>query len=376
MGEEPVRAALLQLAADRGCGAYVLVSASWRKSGGMRHRITSRMAISMLALLVVFALAWYFLAPDGDDKASLPANGSGNNAPTTPDADSGRQPRSLVDQTEVATRLQNQRSGPFDDSVWASNVQALAQVAERGDLAVSIRLFKESAECRHYHAALQGAVARLGDSRLLEADWATAADFEQAADELDEMQGILETASALCAGSDADHVDAAFQDYLLLAAQQGHVEAQSCYLVGLHFLGPMDADREQARIDQYLQQAPVFSSNALAHANWSAVRQLAYRLIAAPPEPTTRMDQMPLPDPFLTWRAVRLNYYRARPEEQAYVSDLLDRIANRYGLSELDRQVADQWAQARFDQRYAGQPPLEDMENTPGCPDLGSSSQH
>ena len=342
----------------------------------MTRRIAWRVAVSVLLLVLAAVLASRYLVLQDSGKTPVPSANDAIDVLASSKPDDTSRESGLVERAEPVTPSRDQASPPSDDSIWASNVQALAQAAERGDLAASIQLYKESSECRHYHAALQGAAARLGDSRLLEADWATAADFEQAADELDDMQAILETASALCAGSDAVHVDAAFQKYLLLAAQQGHVEAQSCYLVGLHFLDPMDAEREQARIDEYLREAPVFSSNALARADWPSVQLLAYRLISAPPEPTTRMDQMPLPDPYLTWRAVRLNYYRASPDQQAYVTDLLDRIAARYGLSELDQQVGDQWAQARYDERYAGRPNLLDMENTSACPDvLASDSQ-
>lgn len=260
-----------------------------------------------------------------------------------------------------------------EGSVLASHAKDLQASADNGDLAAAIQLFEESHECWLYHKILkEAAPAALADNRVLESGSSDADDFDQEDAELGRLQHIIDTATPLCAGSDASQVEMLFETSLLRAAKQGHIPAQSCFLSGPKIPRSASADHARAIVDEYMQYAPVFAGNVLENGGeWPAVRRVAHRLVASPPMHPSQMDEIPLPDPLLAWRAVRLNFYRTRPEQQQLMIRLLDGIADRYDLSELELQIADQWAQSAFDTNFADQPPLEDVENTYSCPLVG-----
>ena len=341
----------------------------------MTRRIVSSVALRLLlvvALITAVLMAW----PHSEREHRTGSATIANEADAEPGVvqeprrDSARTlPRSLA---KPASEPVDEPAPPGDGSLWASNVLALREAAEGGDPAAAIQLFEESHACWLYHEVLELAVpAMLADDRVFQSASSDAEDFDREEAELHRLQRIIEAAAPLCAGSDARNVAILFQKSLFRAAALVHLPAQSCYLSGPKVPRWASAEYSDALVDEYLAYAPIFAENVLHQGEWSATQHLVYRLVASDPfSAPSRLDQLPLPDPYLTWRAARLAYYRTKPEQLPFITQMLDVIADRYQLSDADQQRADQWAQHMYDTQYSGLPSLEDLQNTPSCPDV------
>ncbi|MEZ5464006.1 MAG: hypothetical protein R3F22_02015 [Lysobacteraceae bacterium] len=338
-------------------------------------RRTVKFVTALVALCTVATVFWQYLNGSDHTRPVLVAvaDDTADEVVAIPHGDAFR--KQIVRQSVPARGQHNDADSLDDGSVLAAHVRAFGRYADDGDLAAAVQIFEESYECWLYHEILEiAAPAMLADDRVFESASSDAEDFDREEAELRRLQRIIEAATPLCAGSDAREVAVLFQKSLFRAARQGHLPAQSCYVSGPKVPRWASAEYSNALIDEYLQHAPNFANNVLEHAEpWAGVWNAAFRLIASPPFHPSRLDDLPLPDPIHAWRAVRLNYYRTKPEQQPFVTYLLDEIADRYDLSERDTLVADQWAKNLFEQHYSSLPPIEDVERMYSCPQVGES---
>lgn len=256
---------------------------------------------------------------------------------------------------------------PGGTSAWASHVVNLRDLADSGDLAAGIQLFEESFDCRLYHSTLKEIPIALKDRRAIDSTHPSTVLLERDATELLRLQKILEDTASLCEGSNPDLVEQVFQVSRLRAAKQGYQTAQSCYVGRPSFPSRVSPAQLRKLRDEYVHYAPIFTKIGLERGDWPIATTATFQLIASGVSHPSWQDKMPPPDPYLTWRAVRLNYYRTKPEQQDYVLHLLKQIEEKSGLTDRQMQQGDAWAREMYDTKYARLPPLDDVENVQDC---------
>lgn len=248
-----------------------------------------------------------------------------------------------------------------DTSEWAAR---LAARGDRRDLGAMIETFEESLECRRYHSAIEALRAVLEHPRHQDLTKESVKKLEDLDIRLARIQETADRAEALCAGSDWESVEHAYHDAKLNAALLGDPMARACFVTGGPQAQIWEAMEYQVFLGQrYAQYTPALMQVALELADpyvaWSAL----YRFTASPPVDAPPLggppSTMPLPDAYLTWRVARLTSLRATPQLRSDYENSLAMMAEQGAIDASDIARADAWAQATYEQEFAGQPPID-----------------
>lgn len=250
--------------------------------------------------------------------------------------------------------------GPQSAKVSASDVQAL------------VSSFKESSDCLLYHSARQELEYFLSDERLDDLSGRSLEALEGIDATSRKYISILRQTEASCADSDQAALALVYADAVLKAALLGDADAQSCFVIGGSPPLPKGAAAGESWEDLYLRHAPAFTEHALQRADPYVAARALYRHIASPSLHPSKMDELKLADPYLTYRAARLASLRALPAQRTRLEEGLVVLKglNLFGPELIER--ADDWASAAYTRDYAGQLPI-DLDSHAPCyssPDL------
>lgn len=337
----------------------------------MRKR-ARRIGIFILVVAIVLMAIWVWWLGEHSGVVSVPSSAvvrihlEPETRADASDAIAAIKSRVAAARTRHAAMVHPIGSVEMDTSEWA---RRLAARGDRRDLDAQVETFEESMQCRNYHSAFESFRNFQNDPRYQGLDELSPRDLEQVDDTLARLQTVMERAETLCEGSDNKAVERAYHDALVNAALLGDSAAQACYIVrGPQLPRPVSRDEVNSSMNQYLENAPVLTQMALERADPSVAWHALYQFVASPPTHPSAYDAIPLPDAFLTWRAARLMSLRATPELRSELEERLEEMARRgfIGADDIDR--ADAWANARYEQAFAGQAPVDASNLNPCYP--------
>lgn len=250
---------------------------------------------------------------------------------------------------------QPQAVAETDTSMWA---RRLAERGGRSDLEAWIETFEEALQCLLYHEALEAFSLEQKTPNFQNLD-EIGLKFLQDLDQFYmRMQSNMDRTKDLCAGSDASSVFLRYHEAWLIAALSGDPVAQRCFInAGFNSRYREDPSYKGLLALQYRQYAPNLVQAGLERADPYIAWLAMYRFIALPNDQPN--DDVPLPDPYLTWRATRLVSLRSTPEVQASYDSALALMEESGLISAHDIERADAWAANTYARDYFGQPPID-----------------
>lgn len=256
-----------------------------------------------------------------------------------------------------------------DHSLWFVHATALQESAKKGDYAASVELYRESLACRKFHIAVDEIPSLTNDRRVTDAKKPLTSDLEEFENELSRLQTIIRDSRSLCAGSDPNSVRRVYQESLFNAAKVGYLPAVACYVGAGPDLGP-DASGGNVgyRMSEYKHYEPIFTREGLEKGDW-LVAQHAFDVLTESDnlmEPST-LDGRPLPDVYLTWRALLLTQYRVPTGQKNYLDGLMQSLVAKHPLSEADKLRAQKWAKSMYNSGSPLVSPLADVEHVQYC---------
>ena len=175
---------------------------------------------------------------------------------------------------------------------------------------------------------------------------------------LDAIDHVLQNGHGSCHGISVDQANTALFDLSLRAGQQGDLGAQACFIhLADSALNDRDADSE--RKAKYLANASHFMDRGVEVAYWPVVWPAAMKLVASNRDKPPWSRELPEPDPYRVYRAVRLAYYRSVPGSTEMLDRVMDDIKREYHLSPQEIAQADRWAQQLYRDHYTRTLPLD-----------------
>lgn len=208
-------------------------------------------------------------------------------------------------------------------------------------------------ECREYATVKLKAASMPKPSGIHNADTA-----DLMAAQLKKIEKVLESHYDQCEGIGLDEIDDALFDASLEAGIRGDLGAQACFVSSVAFGG--DQDKEQ----KYLTHTPDFINHGIDIGYWPTL-SVAFVLLmnrsglrvegsGFPP----LWDELPGPDPYRVYRAMRLAYLRSDSESAAVIAENMDMLDRRYHFLPKMIVDADRWAREEYENRFSGTPPL------------------
>lgn len=253
-----------------------------------------------------------------------------------------------------------------DSSEWS---RRLAARGNASDLKSTIEIFKESGNCLQYFVALHEIAAAQGNDHLNSVPQAATPASGRIYPNLQRASSVLAQTKTFCSGSDEESVARVYMSSLLNAALLGDADAQSCFIItGAAIPSPkvmLSGRYTQYLESRYIEHSAVFTQSALERADPYVAENAIYKYIESPSLHPSARDNLPLPNPYLTFRAARLASLRALPEQSVSLQKSLTTFEKLDLLTDDEIASADEWAQATYARDYSNAPKLDLNRFTP-----------
>jgi hypothetical protein len=236
------------------------------------------------------------------------------------------------------------------------------------DVDVAIQAYQDTLTCRDYLHQINASLAK----HASEDPDSPVSTLESTLENLDRASKAMERNRDLCAGETQESLDKKMVALSLGLGLKGYPPAQACF-VEAPYAELDNYYRKNATLqEQYLANAPQFMTDLLINGDWATTMQAEYMLGARLEYGETQgkwLDQMPLPDPYLVYRSLRLAYYRYPkdpPDRLERFERSLQEFELKYRFSDEAVAEADAWAHEVYLQKYAELPPLN-IDDVSGC---------
>lgn len=189
---------------------------------------------------------------------------------------------------------------------------------------------------------------------------------EEIVRQLDHMDAILQKYSEQCEALSPEDIDKNLFEFSKEAGLDGDPGAQACFVHGVAFRsGGYGSNGDWKK--EYLTHAPRFMEHGINTGYWPTVSAAVQILMDSFDQLPPWLSDLPQPDPYRVYRAVRLTYYRSDNKGIATLEYVLETLASRYHISSRQVAEADRWAQEVYRQRFADTPVLSPWESE-DCP--------
>lgn len=277
-----------------------------------------------------------------------------------------------VDETSVLRRSKTDRkvnkveSRPDDAITVRKHVRRDADANDA--TAMAIEAYHDTLTCRDYLHQVKASLAK----HVPEDPNAPLSTLESTLENLERVSKEMARNRDLCAGETQESLDQKMVALSLDLGLKGYQAAQACF-VEAPYLDLNNYYRKDATLQkQYLATAPRFMTDLLINGDWATTQEAEYMLgpkLDSGESIGKWLDQMPLPDPYLVYRSLRLAYYRYPkdpPDRLERFEKSLHAFELKYQFSNEALEQADAWAHEIYLQKYAQSPPLN-TDGVSGC---------
>ncbi|MFT3791004.1 MAG: hypothetical protein QM741_07985 [Rudaea sp.] len=261
--------------------------------------------------------------------------------------DNQRQRKSVVLE---AKHLEPQK---FDDLSWGEAKDRYLPLAKSGDANAAEEFFRLSMECREYFRIKKN----IDNILAMYQDGNVPADMLNGYDEkLKVIKEKVQHAKHICMNASEADVNNSLNEAVRLAAEQGSVEAQTCYLDGAIF-GAYSAQSDEVK-STYSAEALEIASAALRSGSWEMVDILTRAFQTTDSDAASRgwLGEVVTPSPTVEYALTALaNKCRV----VAGLPNLNSALANQISANKLateDVSEADAWADGIYTKYYANVP--------------------
>lgn len=217
---------------------------------------------------------------------------------------------------------------------------------------VALAACHQAVRCRKYVSAQKGITTLLTRSDISNPEMA-----ENALEALDRWDAIVQANRQSCEGVSPEEIDQRLFGFSLQAGRDGNLEAQGCFVMGDFFEHGGYGEHGDWKED-YLAHAPGFMQHGIDAGYWPTVSVAVAILSDSSGLPPLWQD-LPRPDPYEVYRAVRLAYYRSNSSGALRLQEHMQVLESRYHLSQDVVTQADRWAQKVYQEQFSGSPPFD-----------------
>ncbi len=178
---------------------------------------------------------------------------------------------------------------------------------------------------------------------------------EEIRKQLDEADEALLRNHERCEGVSLEEINKSLFEFSMQAGLHGDLGAQACFVHGVFFSGGAYRKNDDWT-KQYLTYAPRFMESGIDDGYWRTVSAAVQILMDSFGQLPPALNDLPLPDPYKVYRAVRLTYYRSDGEGVDMLQYVMETLASRYHISPQQIAEADRRAQQVYRQRFADTP--------------------